>query len=72
MNETTKRLLAALVDIGTQDIYTDADEYQDRVGAMQNLLGLARRVASGKAITEADIENALKEEPDDDELGEEQ
>jgi hypothetical protein len=44
-------LLAALGDLGTQDLYTDANEYENRVGAMQELCNMAAQMAQGKTVS---------------------
>jgi hypothetical protein len=51
-----RALLAALGNLGTQDLYTDAEEYENRVGGMQGLCLLAAQMANGDTVTLADIE----------------
>ncbi len=49
-------LLAAIHDVGSGDIYTDADEYSGRVNAMESLACLAGEL---ETLTEREVETAL-------------
>lgn len=55
--ERAKRLLEALGDIGQEDLYTDAAEYENRVSAMQKLCKAASQAALGQDI---DIEHVTE------------
>lgn len=56
---TTIRLLAEISNIGTQDIYTDAIEYDRRTSAMHDLCHLAGRAAAGETVTDAELADAI-------------
>lgn len=51
MDAITKRLLTEIAELGTQDLYTDAGEYQNRAGAMHELCALAGRAARGEELS---------------------
>jgi hypothetical protein len=53
------RLLEAINDLGSQDLYTDCPEYRNRVHGMQNLVALAGDIRRGKTITVADVDGVL-------------
>jgi hypothetical protein len=56
--ESLRSLLEAIDDLGNDDIYTDADEYEYRVNAMGRLMALLRDYLSGKCITVDQVELA--------------
>lgn len=49
-----QRLLEDLVDIGRQDIYTDAEEYSGRVGSIQQLFSILYELLSGVPVRDMD------------------
>lgn len=62
-------LLQAIADIGTQDVYSDAWEYENRVGAMEGLCRRAALLAAGEEVPEQDIQDIWDSAHDDDEDG---
>ena len=50
--------LAEVAYVGSQDIYTDAWEYRDRVDAMRRLVDLASKLLAGEGVTEAQVYEA--------------
>jgi hypothetical protein len=54
-----QRLLESINDIGTQDIYTDASEYENRTGAMHELAALAGQIARHEPATVADVNTIM-------------
>jgi hypothetical protein len=53
------RLLEAVHDVGSQDLYTDCSDYQNRMSGMQELVALACRVRRGKPVTVAEIDGIV-------------
>lgn len=45
-------LLRELLDLGTSDIYTDAWEYESRVGVLQELYFLLGKILRGEQVTD--------------------
>lgn len=50
MDPKLKQLLEAIAELGSRDLYTDAKEYECRVGAMRDLCRMAGEAAKGKTI----------------------
>ena len=69
--EQAKLLLAALNDLGTQDLYTDVPEYENRAGAMHDLCALAGELAKGGLVSGTEIEEAARATDSGGEEGEE-
>lgn len=65
MDAKIKKLLAAIGDIGTQDVYTDAEEHRGRTGSMRNLCLVAHRVSQGIDIPDSVINTAIAAAKDD-------
>src|SRR5712671_6953360 len=53
------RLLEAIHDLGSQDLYADCEEYRNRINGMQHLVTLAGDIRLGKPVTVAEIEGVL-------------
>jgi hypothetical protein len=66
-----REILAEIVNLGSQDVYTDAPEYVDRVGAMGQWIsegyGLLNEptTVEGPETREVDDETGLPPDPDD-------
>ncbi len=56
-DEVITALLKAIGDLGTQDVYTDSGEYQNRAAAARNLAHLCNRIIGGERVTVADVED---------------
>lgn len=50
LDPTLKALLRAIGELGTNDVYTDSEEYENRAVAMHNLCQVAARAANGEEI----------------------
>jgi hypothetical protein len=61
------RLLEAINDVGSQDLYSDAEEYRNRVTGMQHLVSFAGGIRRGKTVTVAEIDGVVNGAFDDQE-----
>lgn len=70
-NEVIMQLLREIGDLGTQDLYTDAEEYAGRTEAMHDLSVLAGEVIEGKEVRYRDVTVAAGHAKADYDTGEE-
>lgn len=64
-NEVIMQLLREIGDLGTQDLYTDAEEYSGRTAALHGLCTLAGRIADGEDVTAQDVQREASDADSD-------